>query len=98
MAAGYSVLNTAYRRLTVIVPHEDSRQDPTTFGQLEEEVEGRRTVLPSGSSVPPPGFPVELVGADESYAAFLKRKPHTRSCPVQRTGNPLLDIVDLPIG
>jgi hypothetical protein len=48
------------------------RENPTISGQLEVEVEGRRTVLPSGSSAAPPGFPVELVGADEPYAAFLE--------------------------
>ena len=100
MAAGYKCSDTAIGRLTVIVPHEDSRENPATFGQLEGEVEGRPTVLPSGSSAAGPGFPVELVGADEPYAAFLRRKPHTRSYPVQRTGNPgpAPAVFDLPTG
>src|SRR5580658_9861487 len=40
-----------------------------------------------------PGFPVQLVGAGALLAAFRKRKPHTRSRPVQRTGNPGLALV-----
>ena len=94
-----ALYNLDSRRLTVFVLQK-IRENPTTFGQFEVQVEGRRTVLPSGSSAAPTGFPVELVGADEPYAAYLKRKPLTRSCPVQRTGNPgpALDIFDLPIG
>ena len=70
------------------MPHEDSRENPANFGQLEAEVEERPTVLPCGSSAAPPRFPAEIVGAHEPYAAFPGRKPHTRSYPVQRTGNP----------
>ena len=31
-----------------------------------------------------PGFPVELGGVGGPHAPFLKRKGHTRLCPVQR--------------
>jgi len=34
-----------------------------------------------------PGFPVKLGGVGVLHAAFLTES-HTRSCPVQRTGNP----------
>ena len=53
VAAGYSVLILPIGRLTVIVPHEHSRENPTTFRELEVEVEGRQTVLPSGSTAAP---------------------------------------------
>ena len=47
-----ALYNLDSRRLTGFVLQK-IRENPTTFGQLEVEVEGRRTVLPSGSSAAP---------------------------------------------
>jgi hypothetical protein len=40
---------------------------------------------------------VQLGGSGALLAAFFKRKPHTRSRPVQRTGNPGLALVEMQL-
>jgi hypothetical protein len=85
LAVGYRVLHIAYRRLTVIVAHENSREN--SFGQWEKKVEGRRTVLPGGSSATSHGFPVGLVGVDAPHAVFFEesRTGGLFQCRVQKT-------------
>jgi hypothetical protein len=53
-----------------------TRGGRTHLGGLERE--------PQISPLRSPGFPVELRGVGGPHAPFLKRKAHTRSCPVLR--------------
>src|ERR1700677_4352862 len=50
-------------------------------------VSSRRT------GAPHPGFPVEFVGVDELYAAFLNESRTRGCCLVPRTGNPGISLV-----
>ena len=60
-----------------------------SLGMTKGSVALPLTVVAGGvtQQVPPlryPGFPVDLGGVGRSHAPFLKRKAHTRLCPVLR--------------
>jgi hypothetical protein len=63
----------------------DGRLRDTVIGLIESEKHFQeRSAELQIPRLRSPGFPVELVGVDVPYAPFLKRKAHTRPCPVLR--------------
>jgi hypothetical protein len=59
-------------------------KDVATYVPYKNRARESRKEKPQISPLRSPGFPVKVGGVVEHHAPFLKRKAHTRPCPVQR--------------